>query len=263
MEATAERFRALARSSPWRWSSLTFVLTRHPERSQHDAAVRARLRRPGLLRVETLSGELLQVVRDENPRTIRLMTRSRWTRGATRQLASPASRTPTVDPDGLVRRRPTGREVDYDDPMYQDYAWVAMLDPVELADGNDDAPGTSIERLQAVEHHGRTAWEATLRPTEAYTPRCTCCALLLSEQSEQLEADHGGLTLRSREPDLVFADAHLVRLDVQTGVCVYTEQLGGHRDGWTRDVRIEAVDEPMPDEVFAEPRRRRWSRPRR
>jgi hypothetical protein len=147
--------------------------------------------------------------------------------------------------------------VGYDDPMFQDYAWVAMLDPVELADGEGDRAGTTLERLGTVEHHGRAAWEAVVRPTEAYAPRCSCCALLFSEKSERLVADEGGPTVGAQEPEFVFADAHLVRLDVDTGVCVYSEQLGGDHSGWGHDVRIEAVDEAMPDELFPEPPRRR------
>jgi hypothetical protein len=62
MELTEERFRALARSSPWRWCSLQFVRTRRPERDRLAADVRAWLRRPGGLRVEDLDGRLLQAV---------------------------------------------------------------------------------------------------------------------------------------------------------------------------------------------------------
>lgn len=61
----------------------------------------------------------------------------------------------------------------------------------------------------------------------------------------------GGPTLRDRNPDLRYADAHRVRLDVQTGVCVYTEELGGSSAGSGHDMRIEAVDEPTTDELFS------------
>jgi hypothetical protein len=33
---------------------------------------------------------------------------------------------------------------------------------------------------------------------------------------------------------------------------VVVEQLGGDRAGWSDDVRIEQVDEPMPDALFTE-----------
>jgi hypothetical protein len=47
-----------------------------------------------------------------------------------------------------------------------------------------------------------------------------------------------------------------VRLDVQTGVCVLTEAIGGDVSGRGHDVRIEAVDEPLADALFVEPGRR-------
>ena len=47
-----------------------------------------------------------------------------------------------------------------------------------------------------------------------------------------------------------YPDAFRVRLDVGTGVCVRTEQIGGLTPGAGHDVRIEAVDEPMPDDLF-------------
>lgn len=56
--------------------------------------------------------------------------------------------------------------------------------------------------------------------------------------------------MREHDPDVRYADAHHVRLDVATGVCVYTEEIGGSRAGTGHDMRIDAVDEPMPDYLF-------------
>jgi hypothetical protein len=250
MEVTEERFWALARSSPWRWSSLQFVRTRQPRRDQFGADVRAWLRRrPDALRVEDLDGHLLQTEMGSAPRTVGLLTLDG---GRDLPLRRPTSVIPVLGADGLVRERPSDWDVDYDDPMFQDYAWVAMLDPVELADGDDGRPGTTLEGLRAVEHHTREAWEALVRPTSSYAPRCSCCALLLSEASDRRLAGEGAP--RTQHPSFDYADAHLVRLDVGTGVCVYVEQLGGDRAGWTDEVRIEQVDEPMSDALFAEPR---------
>lgn len=253
MEVSDERFRALARSSPWRWSSLRFVHTSRPARGPFDAGVRAWLRRPDCLRVEDLDGRLIQTERASGPRTVGLLTPH-----GQRELPlrRPSSVTPVFGTDGLVRERPSDWDVDYDDPMFQTYAWVAVLDPVELADGDDGRPGTTLEGLRTVEHHGRVAWEAIVRPSSAYAPRCSCCALLSSEESERRLAEEGGPAVRAQEPSFVFPDAHLVRLDVETGVCVHVEQLGGDRAGWFVDLLIEDVDEPMPDELFAEPSRR-------
>jgi hypothetical protein len=52
-------------------------------------------------------------------------------------------------------------------------------------------------------------------------------------------------------PDGVeYPSAHLARLDVGTGVCVWAEVLDGTYAGDTHDLRIEALDEPMPDDPF-------------
>ena len=52
-----------------------------------------------------------------------------------------------------------------------------------------------------------------------------------------------------------YPDAYRVRLDVQTGVCLLTAEIGGLTPGAGHDLRIEAVDEPMDDELFGAPRR--------
>ena len=139
--------------------------------------------------------------------------------------------------------------------MINSFYDIAMLDPVELADGGDGGPGTIIEDLRVVDHHGREAWGAILRPTGAYDPRCPCCSLLLSEVIED-----AGFDLRAEDPTFTYPDAHRVRLDVGTGVCVANEQLGGTRAGTGHDIAIEAVDEPMGDELFPPPERSRWWR---
>ncbi len=67
-----------------------------------------------------------------------------------------------------------------------------------------------------------------MRPTATYDPRCGCCALLLGEGIAPLE----GTDPLDGDPSFRFPEAHRVRLDVATGVCVYNEQLGGTRAGW-------------------------------
>jgi hypothetical protein len=199
----ADDLRALARSSPWRWTTLRFTERRRHGTTWSDP-VRAWLRRPDLLRVEDADGRLLEVI----------------------------------------------REVGADhDPMWQDYRWVAELRPLELADGLDDAPGAPlvVEGVREVEHAGRAAWEALVVPTDAYEPRCGCCPLLRSRRVDELE--WGGVDALTEYPS-----ASLVRLDVQTGVCVWAEALDGTFAGDTHDLRIEAVDEPMGDDLFPRPR---------
>ena len=132
---TADSFSALARSSPWRWSTLPFTVRRGVEWNRPDP-VRAWLRRPDQLRVETLDGALLQIVR-EPPLQIGVLTSDG---GFPRGLPWPVEAEPPVlRRDGLVDVRPA--MVSADAPMYQDYRWVAMLDPVELADGLDRETG--------------------------------------------------------------------------------------------------------------------------
>jgi hypothetical protein len=48
----------------------------------------------------------------------------------------------------------------------------------------------------------------------------------------------------------VYATAHRVRLDLGTGICVLTEELGGSHAGAGHDLRLESVDEPLPDALF-------------
>jgi hypothetical protein len=229
---TAETFTALARSSPWLWSTLRFTARGLP--GEGFPPVRAWLRRPDLLRVETLDGRLLQVVRQAGPDVV--------------ELTSSGGR-PFRRADGLVDRRP-GNRWSYDAPMYQNYRWVALLDPVELADGIDrdtDAtvPALVVEDVREVEHGGRPAWEAVVRTTPAYEPRCGCCSLLRS-----LEVDVREYGPRSDHVLDEYPELHLVRLDVGTGVCVSADGIGDTGAGRGHDVRIEAVDDPMDDHLF-------------
>jgi hypothetical protein len=255
MEPTVARFRALARSSPWRWSTLRYVQQQDPS-GREQGPVRVFVRRPKLARVERLDGTLLRVLREE-PQTSTPLSRDGDARPV--ELPGVADAVVDLDADGLVRRRPDRWEYDTETAMIVNYYDVAMLDPIELADGHDGGPGTTIDELRIVDHRGREAWEAILRPTAVYDPRCPCCSLLLSELIEA-----AGFDLRTEDPGFAYPDAHRVRLDVDTGVCVFNEQLGGTRAGTGHDIMIEAVDEPMGDELFPPAELSRWSRfPRR
>ncbi|MGY1769646.1 hypothetical protein [Blastococcus sp. SYSU D00813] len=247
----AEDFRALARSSPWLWSTLRFTY----RDARSGDPVRAWLRRPDRLRVETPDGALVQVVRDE-PRRMGLLTDDGSS--ATVELLRAADvPSPRRRSDGLVAERPSSQGVSYDDPMYRDYRWVAALDPVELADGLE--PGTGdragvalrVEGVAEVVHGGRPAWEAVVVTTDRYEPRCGCCSLL---RDARIDRDEWG-DWAERFGHLVYPTATRVRLDVGTGVCVSTEDLDGTHTGEGLEVLIEAVDEPMDDALFVEPRR--------
>jgi len=251
VESTVETFRALARSSPWRWRTLRFTVS---WQGYPTTPVRGWLARPDALRVETLDGTLL-VASDEPPRPGSYAPLT--TGGARVMLPDPPPAiavAPVYDVDGLVTERPA--EARYDDPMYQSYYWVAMLDPVELADGADPrlSPGAAVDppvildELLELDHGGRSAWEARCRPSTTYWPRCPCCPLLASPQSDALDGP-------GMPAGFVFAEAHRVRLDLQTGVCVASEELSGTRDGWGHQMQIEAVDEAMPESLFKRPSR--------
>lgn len=197
--------------------------------------MRAWLRRPDVVRVETADGALVQIVRE--PADGRVLP------------GSAGFPVPVLRPDGLVATRGLAWRDGYDAPMYQTYFWVAMLDPVELAEGFDPdtaarPPGTVIDDVREVDHGGRPAWEAVVRTTPAYAPRCGCCALLPTRDGDQ--GDMGPPV-----PLAEYPEAFRVRLDVGTGVCVLASALDvpvryGH------DLRIEAVDEPMDDALFAQ-----------
>ncbi|MDP8987563.1 MAG: hypothetical protein M3N11_04355 [Actinomycetota bacterium] len=207
--------------------------------------------------MEALDGTLLEAERRE-PNRPRLLT----SKGGGAQFVRPWSfeTTPTFGDDGLVRRRPSEHEVKYDDPMLQDYRWVAILDPVELADGcgrsfaDPETEPVAVDEVRAIELHGREAWEALVHPTSSYDPRCPCCALLFSAESQACDSAAGGPTPADGAPAYQYADAHRITLDVGTGVCVRSEEIGGSRPGWGHEVAIEAVDDPMSDDLF--PRRR-------
>ena len=251
-----DSFAALARSSPWRWTTLRFAGRGLPD--ARSAPVRAWLRRPDLLRVETLGGELLQVVREAGPTLSDVLTVG----GSRVAWPPPDALTPVFREDGLVDLRP-GDRWSYDAPMYQNYRWVAMLDPLELADGIDresdaSVPALVVDAVTEVEHAGRPAWEAVVRTTPAYEPRCGCCPLLRTRAIDLLEyADYPDHVLSA------YPDAYRVRLDLGTGVCVATADLGGLTPGHGHDLRSEAVDEPMDDTLFARKHPRRRGRFRR
>ncbi len=237
----AEDFRALARSSPWRFTSLRFTF----RQGRSATAVRAWLRRPDLLRVEDVTGALLGVVHGRSSVGGVL--------GAGPWDEPPPEPPPVLRPDGLVAVRPSwGSFGQADDPMWQDYRWVAVLDPVELADGRErDTGGPAdpplvVDAVGEVEHGGRPAWEAVVATTSTYDPRCGCCPLLHDAGVDRDEWDDAA----GRFAGVTYPTATRVRLDVGTAVCVLTEVLDGTYAGEGHEVLIEAVDEPMADALF-------------
>lgn len=251
---TEADFRALARSSPWRWRSVRFTASWTGPYA--GSPVRAWIERPNRMRVEDLNGAVLTVT-DADPRPATTMLTSvggfapYWEPGVQPEepVPSPPPPQPQLRPDGLVAQR-LDYLFDHDAPMYQNYHWVAMLDPRELTDGaapeaaepdTSERFGTSLEGVRAVDHYGRQAWEGVLTPTPFYDPRCSCCPLLHCEEADLAEFGPGG-----RRQAGGYATRFLVRLDVETGICVRTEELDGPHPGAGHEVRIEAGDAPFP-----------------
>lgn len=212
MTPTVDDFQALARSSPWLWSTLHFV-----HRSGFPGECEAWVRRPGELLVRTPDG---RDVRESGlPYSMTRLTAS--AAGADLELPPrpvlPHEATPVRRPDGLVVERPERfTEVSYDDPMYGNYLWVAMLDPVELSHH------VEVVDVRADEVAGRPAWRASVRALEGYDPRCACCALIWSAIADAYEFD------QPRQRD--YPGHYDVALDVQTGVVVRCTPVGGEPD---------------------------------
>lgn len=280
----SETFRALARSSPWLWRSIR--LTRTSVGRDGGEQVRAWIRRPGRMRVEQAghppyvvddSGNVgagravltaVSVASDDDamPALYPAQPESFAPQGSRAQQPEfftpqdPRAPRPERRPDGLVLRRPSDFAIEYDDPMHVNYQWVAMLDPVELADGigrgdefddapDDEATPAGVEILEFTErdHLGRPAVEALVRPAPAYNPRCSCCPLLFSAASVALDLAEGAPL---PEPMPTLAETFRVVLDLGTGVCVQLRDIGGDHDGSGFDVEIEEIDADYPDAMF-------------
>lgn len=240
----ADDFRALARSSPWRFTTLHFnhgEVEAWLDRTQKRLIVRSS-RDDGGTSVETVEGVPYST-----------SARFGWDTetGMAIELgpAEPTAELPLRRADGLVLKRPAGWHYDHGDPMWHDYRWTAMLDPAELADGLADVadepprivPGVDLERVQELQVRGRRGWRAVCRPrTDAYEPRCGCCPLLDSVASRLKEYGPDDPT----RIDPTLPTAYLVTLDVQTAIVIEIEALDG--TGGTRVTNtIHAVDEPL------------------
>lgn len=236
--------RALARSAPWLFRRLHF--THHDERG---GDVEAWLERPWQLRVRTADGEehdvsggppytvVLSRAYERTPRGLLEWARDTvgdalhgTRRGEPVPPVPPQAVTPERRPDGLVLTRPTA---DYDDPMWQSYRWVAMLDPVELSEGVD------LRDVTAGERQGRRTWWATAVPQPGYDPRCGCCPLLLCAVTMAAEfsdgAEPAGVPRSGWER---LPTTYRVGLDVATGVVVAVVPLDGEieRQGFSTDI---------------------------
>ena len=233
MQATPDSFRALARSSPWRWRTL------HATFTDERGVVEAWVRRPGELRVRR-DGEP-DYYASGVPHTTSVRTVGRGPVPVRPKRPLPHEVAPLLQPDGLVAERPADPFIVYDDPMYRNYQWVAMLDPVELS------RHVAVDDVRSADLAGREVWWARLRPEEDYSPRCGCCALLWSEISARNEyGDQPDLLTRFAAEG--YPSATDVALDLQTGVVVRLEPIGGRARPFR--LLIHEVDADV-DAVFA------------
>jgi hypothetical protein len=226
---TADDFRALARSAPWLWSTLHFTCR------SREGAVEAWLRRPGELLVRD-DGRAYRVSGPPYP----LMLVSNDPDLEPPSPVPPGAVEPVRRGDGLVVGRPADPEIEYGDPMYANYQWVAMLDPVELSHH------TTVDGVRAGERAGRPTWEARMTAVEGYDPCCGCCPLLWSEVSDRVEYGDGDPAWTPR-PGTSYPEAYDVALDRGTGVVVGLEAIGGQRPGVDLEVEIHRVDTDLSD----------------
>lgn len=290
---TEQNWRALARSAPWRWTSLVLEISRRElNGSLFEATVG--LRRHGGVRIESTDGPVhrdpaqgsaLDPESASDTGSALSISLFGWSddgtpwdaeeiRSAARAHQSLARRRPADldvprDEHGLILARPASQYADFGTPFWYDYQSVAMLDPVELADqsygaGGPDGqtmtgtdPVIDIHSLHETRRYGRRTWWAQVTPTADYHPICSCCPLLFGEVSEAVEAAGGGGTLRQHDPGMTYATAYLVGLDALTGICVSVDHLDGTHAGTRFSLRILQVD-TLEDDSFLEPTERIW-----
>ncbi|MEO6531234.1 MAG: hypothetical protein ABI563_12515 [Specibacter sp.] len=232
---TADTFRHICRSSPWRWQTLRFELhSKFPAADsgesqaskEADLALKCWVRRPGALRVETLDGTLLASTTKINESRDSLFisgNRKPW-------LLQPSLVNPVRDGDGFVVRRP---EALYGEPAYGSGRFSAALDPVELAGDRPvplEAPFANvaeIAEISQVTHQGRAGVQAVLTPNASYRPTFA-------------------------DAPLLFPGRTAVRIDLETGICVASQSLDGDTAGAGHSMVLLGIDEYMLDDLFEE-----------
>lgn len=224
----ADDFRALARSSPWRFSAVHFSHRGKRAGAEDDEIVEAWLDRSAH-RVTVRSARGVEVAEGVPYGVSGIDTAAPSRRGSE----------PSLRPDGLVAERPIDWHLYHGDPMWRDYRWTAMLDPAELSHG------VQIDDVTTTMLRGRPTWSATCRPLlgvgedwdGGYDPRCGCCPLLDSYASRLLE--YGPDDAKLHDGDL--PTTYLVQLDVQTAMVVQINAMDG-RGGTVLSNEIHAVD---------------------
>jgi hypothetical protein len=239
VDLTEDSFRALARSSPWRWSTLHFT------HKDDGGEVEAWVRRPGRLRVRAPGRpDTFESGVPYSQTTVWASDDPNVVPPPEPEHRTPQDASPLLRPDGLVAERPSDWDIDYDDPMYQNFIWVEMLDPVELSHH------VAVSDLRVDEVAGRPVWRALLRAEEGYEPRCggNCCELLYSDVSRRCESEDPAEWYEAPPPG-TYPDVYDVALDVQTGIVVQLTPVGGRRDDLAFSNTILKVDADL-DAMF-------------
>lgn len=211
---TEDAFHALARSSPWRWTSLHLVHRSGITPAVAGGHVEAWLARPDGVRLVGADG-----------RPIRNSLGEQDSDGRPSRPWRPPG--PTYRSDGLVARRPGGGSWDdttlCDDLFWNSYYWVAMLDPVELSHH------VRVADLREDTVCGRPAWRAFLVAEPGYEPRCggNCCELLWSEVGLMADFADDPSRVPAEWRGLDYPDGYDVALDVRTGVVARCHPVGG------------------------------------
>jgi hypothetical protein len=236
VQPTVDSYRALARSSPWRWRTLHFT------RRGMLGDVEAWVRRPGDLLVKPAGGPAEHV--HGVPYSTATLTAVSGSPAVPDEVPVQSEHAPLFRDDGLVAQRPADWYLEHSDPMWENYTWPAMLDPDELSHH------VTVDDVRRSDRGGRETWTARLAPEPGYEPRCGCCPLLWSEIAALAEYGSEPERLASFDAE-GYPEAHVVALDVQTGVVVSLEPLGAgqaRRPGF--ELEIHAVDADL-DAVFA------------
>lgn len=249
MTPTVDTFRALARSAPWRARSLHFTYaTGTGERPSEPSYDECWLERPDTLVVLDADGRrhrLVETADDSEAASSTVLVAAAGEPLPTADEIAELVRPPemTFRADGLADPRPDRLRYEFDVPMWDNYYFVAALDPVELSHS------VRVEGLREDEVAGRQVWRAELTPVEGYDPRCggNCCELLWSEVSWHSDCDGvvvaaGESCCRPIPQSTVFPLHYDVALDVQTGIVVRSYPVGG-KDGPWLEIDILAVDE--------------------
>jgi hypothetical protein len=107
------------------------------------------------------------------------------------------------------------------EPYATNYRWSAMLDPFELT------AGVEITDVQTAELFGRPVVAFTARAVTGYDPVCSCCPLVFSEVTQQMEYGEHWKPEPGELPDGVD-----MALDLEIGIVVTGRDRGGRLGNW-------------------------------